>query len=92
VGDLKWVNCRYQSIRGEIISNWRIENDLFYLETSVPGNTVASILIPASDAESVFENDKPARKVKGLKFIGFEDGYAEFEAGSGKYTFKSSLK
>jgi alpha-L-rhamnosidase len=92
VGDLNWVNCQYQSIRGEIISNWRIENDLFYLETSVPGNMVASIFIPASDAESVFENDKPARKVKGLKFIGFEDGYAEFEAGSGKYTFKSSLK
>lgn len=92
VGDLEWVNCRYQSIRGEIISNWRIENDIFYLEAVVPGNTTAKIYIPAVKQESVFENDAPASHAKGIKFIQMNNGYAEFEAGSGKYQFKSSLK
>jgi alpha-L-rhamnosidase len=91
VGDLEWVNCRYQSIRGEIISNWKIENDVFYLEAAIPGNTTAKIYIPAKNQESVFESDKPVSRVKGIKFIKFHNGYAEFQAGSGKYYFKSSM-
>ncbi len=92
VGDLEWVNCRYQSIRGEIISKWRIDNNTFYLEVTVPGNTTAYINIPAVDPESVFESDKPAAKAKGLKFMQYKNRYAEFEAGSGTYYFRSSLK
>jgi alpha-L-rhamnosidase len=92
VGDLEWVNCRYQSIRGEITSNWRIENDNFYLDAAVPGNTTAKIYIPAISPESVFESDKPAAHSKGLKLTQFKNNYAEFEAGSGRYQFKSSLK
>jgi alpha-L-rhamnosidase len=92
VGDLEWVNCRYQSIRGEITSNWRIENDNFYLDAAVPGNTTAKICIPAVNPESVYEGDKPAAHSKGLKFVQFKNNYAEFEAGSGNYHFKSSLK
>jgi alpha-L-rhamnosidase len=92
VGDLEWVNCRYQSIRGEIISKWRIDNNTFYLEVTVPGNTTAYINIPAADPESVFESDKPAAKAKGLKFMQYNNRYAEFEAGSGTYYFRSSLK
>jgi alpha-L-rhamnosidase len=92
VGDLEWVNCRYQSIRGEIISKWRIENNTFYLEVTIPGNTTAYINIPAVDPESVFESDKPAAKAKGLKFMQYKNRYAEFEAGSGTYYFKSPLK
>ncbi len=92
VGDLEWVNCRYQSIRGEIISKWRIDNNTFYLEVTVPGNTTAYINIPAVDPESVFESDKPAAKAKGLKFMQYNNRYAEFEAGSGTYYFRSSLK
>jgi len=92
VGDLEWINSSYQSIRGEIISNWRIENDVFYLDVTVPGNTTASIFIPASSPESVSESDKPATEAKGLKFLQFQNSYAEFEAGSGRYQFRSSLK
>jgi alpha-L-rhamnosidase len=92
VSDIEWVNCRYQSIRGEIISNWHIENNIFYLDASVPGNTTASIFIPAISKESVFESDKPATNAKSIKFIQFKNNYAEFEAGSGSYHFRSALK
>ena len=92
VGDLEWVNCRYQSVRGEIVSNWRIENNNFYLEAIVPGNTIAKIFIPAVDPESVLESDKKATGSKGIKFNGFINGYSEYEVGSGKYLFKSILK
>lgn len=92
VGDLEWVNCRYQSVRGEIVSNWRIQNNNFFLETVVPGNTIAKIFIPAMDPESVLESDKKATGMKGIKYIGFNNGYAEYEVGSGKYLFKSYFK
>jgi hypothetical protein len=85
VGDIEWVNCSYKSIRGEIISNWHIENNIFYMDASVPGNTTARIFIPAANKESVFESDIPASNAKGIEFIQFKNNCAEFEAGSGKY-------
>jgi alpha-L-rhamnosidase len=92
VGDLEWVHCRYRSIRGEIISNWRIENDTLYLDAVVPGNTTAKICIPAKSEESVYESDVPVKRVKRLKFIQFINNRVEFEAGSGNYHFKSILQ
>jgi alpha-L-rhamnosidase len=92
VGDLEWVDCQYQSIRGKIISNWHIENNIFYLDASVPGNTTARIFIPAAGKEFVFESDIPATDAHGIKFIQFKNNYAEFEAGSGLYHFSSALK
>jgi alpha-L-rhamnosidase len=86
------VNCRYKSIRGEIISNWHIENNIFYLDASVPGNTTARIFIPAISKESVFESDIPATSARSIKFIRFNNNYVEFEAGSGKYHFRSALR
>jgi alpha-L-rhamnosidase len=86
---LGFVNCSYQSISGEIISNWKYDGDDFYMEVKVPVNVSASIYVPATSLEQITENGVPAGKSSGLEYRGMEGGYALFKAGSGSYSFKS---
>ncbi len=50
---LEWVKCSYESIRGLIRSEWRIEDGVFFLEIEVPGNTVAAVTLPFGDGKSI---------------------------------------
>ncbi len=47
-GGLTFARTTYQSIRGTIQSQWRIENDNFVLDVTVPPNTTATIQLPDS--------------------------------------------
>lgn len=48
VGDVTQAKASYQSIYGEIVSDWKIENRLFILNVTIPANTTASIFLPGS--------------------------------------------
>ena len=87
VGDLTWVNGSYQSIRGKIVSHWRLKDDTFHLDITIPVNTTATVCIPAKDAKSVAEGGKPANTADGVKFLGMENGAAIFHVDSGSYAF-----
>ena len=50
---LDWVKCSYESIRGLIRSEWRIEEEVFSLEIEVPGNTIATVTLPFGDGKSI---------------------------------------
>ena len=90
VGDIAWVKAAYHSIRGEIISGWRIENGRFLLDVTIPANARVVIFVPARSAADVTESGVPAERAAGLKFLRMEDGRAVFEAGSGAYRFNST--
>ncbi|MDR1724682.1 MAG: family 78 glycoside hydrolase catalytic domain [Tannerella sp.] len=45
-GSLTWTKGSYRSIRGEIGSAWRLENDVFTLEATIPPNTTATVILP----------------------------------------------
>jgi alpha-L-rhamnosidase len=79
----------YDSIRGRIVSDWRLENGGVNLKVSVPPNTTATVFVPAQDPSRVTEGGKPANRVKGLTFLRQEPGYAVYQAGSGNYQFLS---
>jgi alpha-L-rhamnosidase len=91
VGDVTWVKARYHSIRGEIVSEWRIENSRFYADVTIPANAKALIKIPAASGSAVTEGGIPATRSAGVKFIGLEDGRAVFAVGSGTYRFAADL-
>jgi len=91
VGDLTWVNCSYNSNYGPIVSNWNRENSALTLEVEIPPNTTAEIFVPAVDAETVKESDKPADTADGVEFLRMENGKAVFGVGSGSYRFQSTL-
>ena len=89
VGDLDWVNCSYQSVRGRVVSNWRREGGKFSLNVTVPVNTTAIVYVPTDNAKDITESDRPAAESKSVKFLRTEDGTAVYSVGSGRYTFKA---
>ena len=45
-GGLTWARGEYQSIRGRIVSDWKIENRVLRLRVAVPPNTSATVYMP----------------------------------------------
>jgi alpha-L-rhamnosidase len=91
VGDLTWVKCSYDSIHGNIDSNWERKGDKLSMDVTIPANTTATVSVPAKDAAGVTESGKPIGKVAGVKFLRMEGAAALYAVGSGKYRFQSVL-
>jgi alpha-L-rhamnosidase len=87
VGGLTWAKASYKSIRGRIVSDWRLENGLFHLNITIPTNTTATVYVPAKDAKSVAEGDQRADKAESVNFLRMENGAAVYRVGSGSYSF-----
>ena len=79
----------YQSIKGKIVSEWKIVEGHFNLHIEIPANTSAEIWIPVKNGNTVQENGKAVENTEGLRLIKTENGYAVFEVGSGSYHFQS---
>lgn len=81
---IDWVRARYDSIRGTIRSEWRVEGDRFVLKVEVPANTSATVSLPATSADTV-------KGVNG-EFVqpnGYAAGRATLTVASGVYEFTS---
>jgi alpha-L-rhamnosidase len=89
VGDLTWVKASYDSIRGRIAGEWRMEGDRFILAVKVPANTTGTICVPTRDASGVTEGGQPADRTEGIRFLRAEGGFAVYQVGSGTYQFAS---
>jgi len=46
VGNIKWVNCSYNSQKGLISSKWKIDENKFTLNIEIPKDAIAKIVIP----------------------------------------------
>ncbi len=90
-GGLTWAKGSYESVRGHISSEWKIENGFFSLDVVVPPNTSATIYLPASDASKVQENGKIIGEGSGIRFVREENGSAILEAGSGSFHFRTPM-
>ncbi len=90
-GDLTWAKGSYNSVRGAIVSDWKKDANSFRLHVSIPPNTTAEIWIPAKEKGTVRENGKSINTIEGLRLIGFNNGYAVMEIGSGDYSFRSNF-
>jgi len=89
VGDITWVKASYKSIRGKIVSDWKLDGGKFTLDVTIPANTTATVYVPAKSAEAVTESGKPAAQKPNVKFLRMENGRAVFAVGSGIYKFGS---
>jgi len=91
VGDLTEVKAGYDSIQGKIVSEWMRNGSRLTLHVIIPPNTMATIYVPATSADSVTEGGGPAVQGSGIKFLKMGNGAAIYQVGSGDYTFGSSL-
>jgi alpha-L-rhamnosidase len=82
-GDLVWAKGSYNSIKGIIVSDWKLNGNGFILNVSIPANTKATIYIPSKENGEVFESGKA------INVLRYEKGYAVIETGSGNYSFKA---
>jgi alpha-L-rhamnosidase len=53
----------------------------------IPANTTALLYFPADVASTILEDGKDIRQSPGISFVVDESGRAEYEAGSGSYSF-----
>ena len=90
-GGLTWAKGRYDSIRGRIESEWKIEDNFFSLDLMVPPNTTATVYVPASDPSQVQERGRVIGESSSVRFVRAELGAAIFEVPSGSYHFRSPM-
>ncbi|MBI1338096.1 MAG: Bacterial alpha-L-rhamnosidase [Phycisphaera sp.] len=84
---LNWVNCRYESVRGPIISRWRRSDDGLELAVTIPANTSATIYVPACEGATVRESGQPVDQANGVTLIGRDERAVVCRVGGGEYTF-----
>jgi alpha-L-rhamnosidase len=90
VGDVISAKASYRSPYGDIATDWKKDDHKFDLTVTIPANTKAIIYLPADKNESITEGGKPVTKIKDIKFLGYKDGKAIIEAGSGVYHFMAA--
>jgi alpha-L-rhamnosidase len=89
--EVSWCRSTYPSIRGQIVSNWRRDGNTFHLETVIPANTTATVILPAVDPGTVEESGKPAAQAAGVKQVSAGAGTVNYHVGSGHYHFTSHI-
>ncbi len=86
-GGLTWAKGEYDSIRGPIVSDWKLSEGTITLQVRVPPNTTATIWVPTSDLDSVRESGRLAADGEAITFVGSDPEAAAYRVGSGQYTF-----
>jgi hypothetical protein len=89
VGDITWARASLDSIRGKIISDWKIETDQFHLKVTIPPNTTATVYMPARSVQEVYEAGKPVEKSPGIRFLRGVNNCMVYEIASGTYHFRA---
>lgn len=82
-GDLTWAKGSYQSVRGMITSDWKINGSDFSLSVSIPANTTAHVWVPSSDGKVKQDGKGISGRV--------EKDYVVVEVGSGSYVFETKV-
>lgn len=91
-GKLTWARTAYQSIRGEIVTDWEVKKNVFHCRVTIPPNTTATLYLPAVDEKSVLEGKRPLNQVNGIMKAVYQPDTMVLELGSGQYVFQSPLK
>ena len=86
-GGLTFASAAYQSLYGEIASNWQIDGERFHLTVTVPANTIATVVIPTRLGRQITEGGVTLESAVGVRGVRREQKATSIEIGSGRYTF-----
>lgn len=87
-GGLTWAKGRYESIRGTIDSEWRIEGQTLSLRVTVPANTSATVIVPTSNPHEPLVTDTTA----GVAFLRTQARARIYRIDSGRYEFRAAWR
>jgi alpha-L-rhamnosidase len=88
VDEMEYVNYSNQTPYGEAGIYWKNSRGSFDMDVTVPVGCHASVYVPTSDPERVYEGNEKADKVPGILFKEMVDGYALYAVESGVYYFR----
>jgi len=88
-GGVTWAKAQYQSIRGQIASDWKIEGDRLALRAQVPPNTTATVQLPTTQPDRVTESGRPIPAATRVKFLRVQGDVSIYEVSSGSYSFEA---
>ena len=93
-GGITHAGGYYDSMYGKIGSYWRHdkESGITDYTFTVPANTTATLLLPASSKNQINESGKSLKKSTGIQYIGVENGCQKMELQSGNYHFTVKRK
>ena len=89
-GDLTYAKAKYNSRRGVITSDWKLDGTSGYeYNCTVPSNTTAKVYLPlgTTGKAKITESDKDVSKAEGLTYVCDENGCAVYTIESGSYNF-----
>jgi alpha-L-rhamnosidase len=87
-GGLTSARAAYRSRYGQFVSDWKLDAaGQMSLNVTVPGNTTATVEIPAASRWAVTEGGRPAADADGVRFVRTDGSSAVFTVGAGTYRF-----
>ncbi|MEU4156472.1 family 78 glycoside hydrolase catalytic domain [Actinoplanes sp. NPDC026670] len=87
-GGLTSARATYLSRYGRFVSDWKLDTaGQMSLNVTVPGNTTATVEIPAASRWAVTEGGRPAAGADGVRFVRMNGSTAVFTVGAGSYRF-----
>jgi alpha-L-rhamnosidase len=88
VDDLSFVKYYNNTSYGKAGIFWKKDDNNFSMEITVPVGTYATVYVPASKNQDIFESGEPISNSKAVKAAGEKNGYKVFSVNSGTYKFE----
>jgi alpha-L-rhamnosidase len=88
VPNLSWVRSSYNSVRGQIISNWSRQDGRLHFEIQIPPNTQARLHLPAKTGDPIKEGGVPLEELSEISVFERDGKSVVLGIGSGHYLFE----
>lgn len=85
---LTYAKATYQSMYGEIVSGWRLENGEMNMEVAIPPNTTATLVLPNALQDRVTEKGIRLGEAEGVRIVALHENRVTLDLESGTYQFR----
>jgi alpha-L-rhamnosidase len=86
---LTFADTTYDSIHGPIETHWSKKGGHFRLKVTIPANTTATVVLPATGVSEILESGRPVETAPGVRGLQWPRTLALLEVGSGTYDFET---
>jgi hypothetical protein len=91
VGDVNWAETSYSTVHGTIKCSWKLENNELTINTSIPVNCTATVIIPHSVKSKITENGVAITEQQDIIALHTSGTKTFIEVPSGSYSFRSPV-
>jgi alpha-L-rhamnosidase len=88
VNELQFVKYSNNTSYGLAGITWKNERKKFSMEITVPIGSEATVYVPATDEQQIYESGKEVHDVPEIQFIEKQENYFLYKIGSGIYEFE----